>query len=162
VRVLVTGGGGFLGSHLVARLRDQGLDPFVARRRNYDLTVAADVERLYADARPELVLHLAAVVGGIGANRANPGKFFYDNLLMGVLLMEQARQFGVGEEPPRVGLDRQVVVASPRHEGVETLLAPPRDQVGAEEASAAGDQDAHARRVPARRYEIVSLCTSLL
>ncbi|HEX7525840.1 MAG TPA: NAD-dependent epimerase/dehydratase family protein, partial [Gaiellaceae bacterium] len=69
MRVLVTGGGGFLGSHLVARLREEGLDPFVARRRDYDLTVAVDAERLYADAQPELVIHLAAEVGGIGANR---------------------------------------------------------------------------------------------
>src|SRR5207248_11071012 len=71
-RILVTGGGGFVGSHLVERLRAQGEDPFVARRRDYDLTVAADVERLLEDARPELVYHLAAEVGGIGANRANP------------------------------------------------------------------------------------------
>jgi GDP-L-fucose synthase len=91
VRVLVTGGGGFLGSHLVARLRDEGLDPFVARRRDYDLTVAADVDRLYADARPELVLHLAAEVGGIGANRANPGRYWYANLIMGAHVLEQSR-----------------------------------------------------------------------
>jgi len=91
VRVLVTGGGGFLGSHLVARLRADGLDPFVARRRDYDLTVAADAERLYADARPELVLHLAAEVGGIGANRANPGRYWYANLMMGAHVIEQSR-----------------------------------------------------------------------
>jgi GDP-L-fucose synthase len=91
VRVLVTGGGGFLGSHLVARLREAGVDPFVARRRDYDLTVAADVERLYSDARPELVLHLAAEVGGIGANRANPGRYWYANLMMGAHVIEQSR-----------------------------------------------------------------------
>jgi GDP-L-fucose synthase len=91
VRVLVTGGGGFLGSHLVARLREDGLDPFVARRRDYDLTVAADVERLYTDARPELVIHLAAEVGGIGANRANPGRYWYANLMMGAHVIEQSR-----------------------------------------------------------------------
>jgi GDP-L-fucose synthase len=91
VRVLVTGGGGFLGSHLVARLREDGLDPFVARRRDYDLTVAADAERLYTDARPELVLHLAAEVGGIGANRANPGRYWYANLMMGAHVIEQSR-----------------------------------------------------------------------
>ena len=91
VRVLVTGGGGFLGSHLVARLREEGLDPFVARRRDYDLTVAADVERMYADASPELVFHLAAEVGGIGANRANPGRYWYANLMMGVHVIEQSR-----------------------------------------------------------------------
>jgi GDP-L-fucose synthase len=91
VRVLVTGGGGFLGSHLVARLREDGLDPFVARRRDYDLTVAADTERMFADARPELVLHLAAEVGGIGANRANPGRYWYANLMMGAHVLEQCR-----------------------------------------------------------------------
>jgi GDP-L-fucose synthase len=91
VRVLVTGGGGFLGSHLVARLREDGLDPFVARRRDYDLTVAVDAERMFADARPELVLHLAAEVGGIGANRANPGRYWYANLMMGAHVLEQCR-----------------------------------------------------------------------
>jgi GDP-L-fucose synthase len=95
VRVLVTGGGGFLGSHLVAMLRDEGIDPFVARRRDYDLTVAADVARLYADARPELVIHLAAEVGGIGANRANPGRYWYANLMMGAHVIEQSRVHAV-------------------------------------------------------------------
>jgi GDP-L-fucose synthase len=87
----VTGGGGFLGSHLVARLRADGLDPFVARRRDYDLTIAADAARLYDDARPELVLHLAAEVGGIGANRSNPGRYWYANLMMGAQVLEQSR-----------------------------------------------------------------------
>jgi GDP-L-fucose synthase len=91
VRVLVTGGGGFLGSHLVERLRADGLDPFVARRRQYDLTHEHDVERLFADAQPELVLHLAAEVGGIGANRANPGRYWYANLMMGAHVLEQSR-----------------------------------------------------------------------
>jgi GDP-L-fucose synthase len=91
VRVLVTGGGGFLGSHLVEDLREEGLDPFVARRRDYDLTIAAEAERLYADARPELVFHLAAEVGGIGANRANPGRYWYANLMMGAHVIEQSR-----------------------------------------------------------------------
>ena len=95
MRVLVTGGGGFLGSHLVARLRADGLDPFVARRRDYDLTVATDVERLYADARPDLVIHLAAEVGGIGANRANPGRYWYANLMMGAHVIEQSRVHSV-------------------------------------------------------------------
>src|SRR5207249_3564812 len=83
VKILVTGGGGFLGSHVVERLRGEGKDPFVARQRDYDLTLREDAERLFADARPELVLHLAAEVGGIGANRANPGRYWYANLLMG-------------------------------------------------------------------------------
>jgi GDP-L-fucose synthase len=91
VRVLVTGGGGFLGSHLVERLRAEGLDPFVARRKDFDLTREADAERLFAHARPELVLHLAAEVGGIGANRANPGRYWYANLMMGAHVLEQSR-----------------------------------------------------------------------
>jgi GDP-L-fucose synthase len=94
-RVLVTGGGGFLGSHLVERLRADGLDPFVARRRDYDLTHAEDAARLFADARPELVFHLAAEVGGIGANRANPGRYWFANLAMGVNVIEESRKSGV-------------------------------------------------------------------
>jgi GDP-L-fucose synthase len=91
VRVLVTGGGGFLGSRLVERLETSGEDVFVARRRDYDLTHEADAARLFADALPELVFHLAAEVGGIGANRANPGRYWYANLQMGVNVLEQAR-----------------------------------------------------------------------
>jgi GDP-L-fucose synthase len=95
MRVLVTGGGGFLGSHLVDRLRAGGLDPFVARRRDYDLTIPGDTARLFADARPELVYHLAAEVGGIGANRANPGRYWYANLVMGANALEESRRAGV-------------------------------------------------------------------
>ncbi len=95
MRTVVTGGGGFLGSYVVERLRARGLDPFVPRRRDYDLTVHADVVRLFEEARPELVLHLAAEVGGIGANRANPGRYWYANLLMGVHVLEQSRLAGV-------------------------------------------------------------------
>jgi GDP-L-fucose synthase len=91
MRTLVTGGGGFLGSHLVERLRADGIEPFVARRSDYDLTREADAARLFADAQPELVLHLAAEVGGIGANRANPGRYWYANLMMGAHVLEQAR-----------------------------------------------------------------------
>ena len=97
MRVLVTGGGGFLGSHLVERLQARGIEPFVARRRDYDLTREADAERLFEDARPELVYHLAAEVGGIGANRASPGRYWYANLMMGAHVLEQARAHGVGK-----------------------------------------------------------------
>jgi GDP-L-fucose synthase len=89
--VLVTGGGGFLGTHVVERLRAAGEEPFVARHRDYDLTRWDDSERLFADARPELVLHLAAEVGGIGANRDNPGRYWYANLMMGAHVLEQSR-----------------------------------------------------------------------
>jgi len=95
MKILVTGGGGFLGAHVVERLREEGDDPFVARRRDYDLTLREDVERLFADAKPELVIHLAAEVGGIGANRANPGRYWYANLMMGAHVLEQSRVAGV-------------------------------------------------------------------
>ncbi len=90
-RALVTGGGGFLGSHLVARLEAAGHDVFVARRRDYDLTRYEDTERMYADAQPEIVFHLAAEVGGIGANRENPGRYWYANLMMGAHVLELSR-----------------------------------------------------------------------
>jgi GDP-L-fucose synthase len=91
MRILVTGGGGFVGSHLVERLAEAGHDVFAARRRDYDLTRWDDAERLFADARPERVFHLAAEVGGIGANRANPGRYWYANLMMGAHVLELAR-----------------------------------------------------------------------
>jgi len=97
VRVVVTGGGGFLGSHLVEQLRQRGDDPFVARRADYDLTRWDDAERLFRDAQPELVFHLAAEVGGIGANRANPGRYWYANLMMGAHVLELSRLNGVGK-----------------------------------------------------------------
>jgi GDP-L-fucose synthase len=90
-RVLVTGGGGFLGSHLVERLEAAGHDVAVARRRDYDLTTMDDTARLFDAAEPDLVFHLAAEVGGIGANRANPGRYWYANLMMGAHVLEQAR-----------------------------------------------------------------------
>jgi nucleoside-diphosphate-sugar epimerase len=97
-RVMVTGGGGFLGRHVVARLQDAGAAPediFVPRSADYDLRERDGIDRALADARPDIVIHLAAVVGGIGANRENPGKFFYDNAIMGLQLIEQARLAGV-------------------------------------------------------------------
>jgi GDP-L-fucose synthase len=97
MRVLVTGGGGFVGSRLVARLQEDGNDPFVARRSDYDLTREADTVRLFEDSQPELVFHLAAEVGGIGANRANPGRYWYANLMMGAHVLEQARVRGIGK-----------------------------------------------------------------
>jgi GDP-L-fucose synthase len=96
-KVLVTGGGGFLGSHLVERLTARGDDVFVARRSDYDLTRLDDAERLFSDARPELVFHLAAEVGGIGANRENPGRYWYANLIMGAHVLELTRLHSVGK-----------------------------------------------------------------
>jgi GDP-L-fucose synthase len=95
VRTLVTGGGGFLGTHVVERLQAEGIDPVVARRREYDLARWDDTERLFHYAKPDLVLHLAAEVGGIGANRANPGRYWYANLMMGAHVIEQSRLLGV-------------------------------------------------------------------
>jgi GDP-L-fucose synthase len=97
MRFLITGGGGFLGSHLLDRLRAQGEDPVVARKADYDLTRWDDAERLFEDVQPEVVFHLAAEVGGIGANRANPGRYWYANLLMGAHVLELARQYDTGK-----------------------------------------------------------------
>ena len=89
--VVVTGGGGFLGSHLVERLQAEGQEVFVPRQADYDLTHEEAVARLFADAQPRTVIHLAAEVGGIGANRSNPGRYWYANLMMGAHILEQAR-----------------------------------------------------------------------
>lgn len=91
-RITVTGGAGFLGQNIVKKLKDMGCrDIFIPRSKDYDLVNMEDVRRLYIDADPDVVIHLAAVVGGIGANSQNPGRFFYDNLMMGVQMMEQGR-----------------------------------------------------------------------
>lgn len=95
-RVVVTGGAGFLGSFVVDGLRARGCrDIVVPRSQDYDLVQMGAVERLYRDAKPDMVIHLAARVGGIGANQANPGRFFYDNLMMGAQLIEMGRQQGL-------------------------------------------------------------------
>jgi GDP-L-fucose synthase len=95
-KVVVTGGAGFLGSFVVDKLKERGCrEVFVPRSRQFDLRDRDAIIRLYRETRPNLVIHLAAVVGGIGANRANPGRFFYDNAIMGIQLMEYARQAGV-------------------------------------------------------------------
>jgi GDP-L-fucose synthase len=97
-RVCATGGAGFLGSFLTEELARRGAtDVFVPQQRDYDLVQGDAITRMLADAQPEIVIHLAAVVGGIGANRANPGRFFYENAMMGVQLIEQCRQAGVGK-----------------------------------------------------------------
>jgi GDP-L-fucose synthase len=110
-RIVVTGGEGFLGRRVVAALAGRGCrDVFVPAERDYNLVDLEAVRRLYRDARPQLVIHLAAVVGGIGANRQNPGRFFYENLMMGVQLVEEGR---------RAGLEKLVAVGTicsyPKH-----------------------------------------------
>jgi len=95
-KVVVTGGAGFLGKAVVRLLKQRGCKRiFVFRSKEYDLRKVSAIKRMLRDSRPDIIIHLAAVVGGIEANQKNPGKFFYDNLIMGVELMEQARLFGV-------------------------------------------------------------------
>src|SRR4051812_20974418 len=92
-RIAVTGGAGFLGSFVIEKLRQRGYsEVFVPRRKEYDLTHEADVVRMYEESKPAVVLHLAAEVGGIGANRDNPGRFFFANMAMGLHLIEHARR----------------------------------------------------------------------
>ncbi len=94
--ICVTGGGGFLGSFVVEGLKKRGCSRvFVPRRREYDLTRMSNIRRMLDESQPDVLFHLAAVVGGIGANRDNPGRFFYENAIMGIQLLEAARQYGI-------------------------------------------------------------------
>ena len=113
-RIVVTGGNGFLGSFVVERLRTRGCRHItVPRSRQYDLRTAEAIDRLFREVRPEIVIHLAGVVGGIGANAAQPGRFFFDNAIMGIQLMESARLVGV-EKFVALG----TICAYPKHTAV--------------------------------------------
>jgi len=113
-KIVVTGGAGFLGTCVVNRLREHGwTNIFVARSRDYNLVEQQHVKKLYADAQPQIVIHLAAVVGGIGANRENPGRFFYENLMMGAQLIEEGRLQGI-EKFVCIG----TICAYPKHASV--------------------------------------------
>jgi GDP-L-fucose synthase len=97
-KICITGGAGFLGRHVVEVLKSKGVTEeqiFIPRRKDYDLTVEVDVARLYDDVKPDVVIHLAAEVGGIGANREHPGRFFYANMAMGMHLVEYARRHNI-------------------------------------------------------------------
>jgi GDP-L-fucose synthase len=112
-RIVVTGGAGFLGRSVCRLLEARGVAPeriVVPRRRDFDLTREADVARLYESARPDVVIHLAAEVGGIGANMAHPGRFFYANMAMGMHLVEHARRIGL-----RKFVHTGTVCAYPKH-----------------------------------------------
>jgi GDP-L-fucose synthase len=97
MRITITGGHGFLGQYVVEAFASRGDDVFVPAHRDYDLTRESEVERMYEDGDPDVVIHLAAVVGGLGANVANPAKFLYDNLLMGLYLIEHARRRAIAK-----------------------------------------------------------------
>jgi len=102
-RVTVTGGAGFLGGVVTQRLQERGAQVFVPRSRFYDLTAKGQTQRMYQDARPDIVLHLAARVGGIGANQRNPGLFFHENMAMGMHIIEEGRCYGALQKLVLVG-----------------------------------------------------------
>ena len=128
-RVVITGGSGFLGSFVVEKLKRRGArDIIVPRSAQYDLRTREGIERMLADARPNMVIHLAALAGGIGANRARPAEFFYDNLMMGVPLLHAAYERGVakfvavGSAVERVAVQEIVYTVTANDPSVKQVL----------------------------------------
>jgi len=109
-KIIVTGGAGFLGHHVVQKLRSINANPTIIRSKDYDLTKEQDIIRMYEEHQPQIVIHLAAVVGGIGINKLKPGSFFYKNLVMGAMLIEHARLNNV-EKFTAIG----TICAYPKH-----------------------------------------------
>jgi GDP-L-fucose synthase len=109
-KIIVTGGAGFLGHHVVQKLRSINANPTIIRSKDYDLTKEQDIIRMYGEHQPQIVIHLAAVVGGIGINKLKPGSFFYKNLVMGAMLIEHARLNNV-EKFTAIG----TICAYPKH-----------------------------------------------